>query len=186
MSAELATLDFPPPAAPGPFQLAPPVPADVALRPATGADLGFLRALYGELRAEELARVPWPEPLKCSFLDQQFALQHRHYVARHPAADFLVIERAGRAVGRLYLDRGGADWQLIDLGLLAAARGGGLGGALLRRMQALAGTCGANLALHVQRDNLRARALYERLGFRAGALAGHHLAMRWAPDGGVS
>lgn len=186
MSAELAALDFPPPAAPGPFPLAPPVPADVALRSATGTDLGFLRALYGELRADELARVPWPEPLKRSFLDQQFALQHRHYVAHHPAADFLVIERAGRAVGRLYLDRGGADWQLIDLGLLAAARGGGLGGALLRRVQALAGACGANLALHVQRDNLRARALYERLGFRAGALAGHHLAMRWAPGGGVS
>lgn len=181
----LAALVFPATAT-APLAQSPHVPAGIALRAACAADSGFLRELYGELRADELAGVPWPAPLKQTFLDSQFALQHRHYTTQFPAADFLIVERAGGAVGRLYLDRRDAEWRLIDIGLLASARGSGLGTALLRHALALAGARGAGLALHVQRDNTRARALYERLGFCAGALDGLHQAMRWTPNVEVS
>ncbi|HET7301502.1 MAG TPA: N-acetyltransferase [Oleiagrimonas sp.] len=156
------------------------------LRPATVADIGFLRAFYGELRATELAGVAWPEAFKRDFLDQQFTLQHRSYTTRFPGGDFLLIEQAGCAIGRLYLDRHGADWHLIDIGLLAAAQGHGIGTALIGRVQALAGEQGAGLGLHVRLDNQRARALYESLGFEAGATEGHHLAMRWIVPSAVS
>ncbi|HEX7339123.1 MAG TPA: GNAT family N-acetyltransferase [Rhodanobacteraceae bacterium] len=161
-------------------------PAAITWRYATVADIPFLRRLYGELRADELAGVAWLPTLKQAFLDQQFVLQHHHYTTYFPCADFLVIEQAVRAIGRLYLDRQAHDWCLIDIGLLASVRGRGVGTALIGHLQSLASTRGVGLSLHVQLDNQRARALYERLGFQAGVRTGHHLAMRFPPRATVS
>jgi len=154
----------------------------VALRLATRADIGMLRQLYGDLRAGELAVAPWPDALKQAFLDQQFALQHGHYTAHFPHADYQVIELSAQAIGRLYLDRSCEPWRLIDIGLFRRWRGQGIGSALIGVAQRHASMCNSSLDLHVQLDNHAARALYERLGFRVGAIAGHHQAMHWQPS----
>ena len=82
------------------------------------------------------------------------------------ATDFWIIEQAGVDVGRLYLNRSSSTWRVIDLALLPEAQGRGLGGALLRIVQAEARAHGADaLDLHVLKTNRRAAALYGRLGF---------------------
>jgi GNAT superfamily N-acetyltransferase len=136
------------------------------LRPAAEADLPFLRALYGTTRSSEIAAAGWPPVLAGAFLANQFDLQHRHFVGGRLATDFWIIEQAGADVGRLYLDRSGSTWRVIDLALLPEAQGRGLGGALLRIVQAEARAHGADaLDLHVLKTNRRAAALYGRLGF---------------------
>lgn len=162
----------------------------LALRRERGEDRPALRALYASTRQEELAAVPWPEATKAAFLDQQFALQHHHYVTHFPAADFLVVVSSGALVGRIYRDgvapeaTGEACDTVIDVSLLPGWRGRGLGTALLRAVMEDAARRGRGVALSVFVPNERARRLYERLGFTAVAMNGPYLAMRWRTSPG--
>ncbi|TNJ32876.1 GNAT family N-acetyltransferase [Arenimonas terrae] len=171
------------PAGPGP---APATPAYLsergfALRHAVDADLPRLLQLYADTRADELAGVPWPPDFKQTFLDQQFQFQHRHFLAEHPTADFLVIEREGRIEGRYYLLRDAPEHHIVDICLISAHRGRGLGRALIEASQQEARAQGRGMALQVLVNNVGARRLYERLGFGAVAEAStdSHLFMRW-------
>ena len=137
---------------------------------------------HADTRADEMACVPWPAGLKQSFLDQQFDLQHRHYINHYADADFLVLERAGEVVGRLYLQRRSPEHLVVDISLLGPLRGQGLGGALLAQAQADAAAAGCVLVLHVRRDNPAARRLYIRLGFLASGGSETHERLAWRPS----
>jgi len=172
----------------------PSLPADlvrrgVALRAIRPEDQPVLRDLYGQFRAEEMAFAPWSAAQKAMFLDDQFRLQHHHFVTHHPRADFWLIERAAPpsapvAVGRLYLDRTTPLWRVLDVGLATAERGRGTGSGLLTWVQNSASAAGADgVDLHVVLTNVRARSLYERLGFAVdGAPVGHHQRMVWRAE----
>jgi ribosomal protein S18 acetylase RimI-like enzyme len=153
----------------------------VNLRRACGADLAWLNELYASTREEGMAPVPWPAKMKRAFLADQFGLQHRHYVAHHPDADFLVLESRHGPIGRYYLRASAPDHLLVDICLLPAHRGQGIGHALIRASQDEAARQGRGMYLHVLQANDAARRLYERLGFVVTGEAGLHLEMRWAP-----
>lgn len=155
--------------------------ASVGLRHACDADLPSLAGLYADTRAEEMAALPWPAAVRQAFLDQQFALQHQHYLTHNGGADFLVIEHGGRLIGRYYLDRGEREDLVVDISLLAAWRGRGIGTALLVDSQAQAAAAGRGLWLHVLRWNEAAKRLYGRLGFepREAGSTDTHLVMDW-------
>lgn len=159
----------------------------LALRAAVDADLSGLRLLYASTRADELAAVPWPSTAKEAFLDQQFALQHRHYLGYYADADFLVIDEPDGLVGRFYRRRapdaaavGDADL-VIDISLVPHWRCRGVGAALLRVAMEQAAERRRGVQLHVHCGNPRARRFYERLGFVVSGEAGMHLEMRWRP-----
>lgn len=149
------------------------------LRPARNDDLPFLRVLYTSTRKEELAVVPWPEAMRSAFINQQFALQHRHYLKHYRDADFLVIERGSSPVGRFYLHRGTDDLLVIDISLLPGFRSTGIGGALLKHTQDYAQAHSLGVQLHVLHANLAARRFYLRMGFTEAADEGSHLLMHW-------
>ena len=155
-----------------------------ALRPADSSDLPFLRALYGAVRADELAAIPWSQPQKQAFLDSQFALQHHHYVTQFPAAGFWLIEQHATPVGRFYLLNEAPDFLIIDISLLPQWRGIGIGGALIADAQQAAQAAGAGVKLHVAQRNAAARRLYQRLGFVASGQDGPYAEMRWADSTG--
>jgi ribosomal protein S18 acetylase RimI-like enzyme len=153
-----------------------------SLRVLGNADLPWLRDLYATTRAEEMAPVPWPDAAKRAFLDQQFDLQHRHYLAHYGDADFLAMEHAERGpVGRYYLHRVAPDHLLVDVSLFPEVRGVGLGSALIAHGQREAAALGRGMRLHVLGANPGARRLYERLGFVADDSSGGYVAMRWSP-----
>jgi ribosomal protein S18 acetylase RimI-like enzyme len=160
----------------------------VALRPAGPADLPFLRHLYGETRADELAAVAWPEAARAPFLDSQFGLQHRHYVSHYADADFLVLEQGDAALGRLYLQRGVPDFLIVDISLLRCAQGKGIGSRLIAAVQELAAAAGCGVQLHVDLRNLGAQRLYRRLGFEptGRGAAEAYLHMRWRASAAAS
>jgi ribosomal protein S18 acetylase RimI-like enzyme len=155
------------------------------LRGAVDADVPALRLLYDSTRAEELAGVPWPEPAKAAFLAQQFAFQHRHYVAQHADAKFLVVIAQDQLAGRFYVASGGADTSLpdhvIDVSLMPAWRNRGVGTMLLRAALAHAASRRRGVVLQVSRHNPGARRLYERLGFVRSADSDPYIEMRWSP-----
>jgi len=134
----------------------------ISYRVMEDGDLPFVAALYATTRAEELASTGWPAEMQATFLDQQHRAQHSHYRAAYPHGEWLLIERGGESIGRLYLAEEMGMALLVDISLLPEARGSGLGTAILKDLIAAETR---PVELHVERHN-RARQLYERLGFR--------------------
>ena len=96
-----------------------------------------------------------------------------------------LIESSGVIVGDVAVCFGysiefeGPDAFVDELYIDEAARGRGIGAAVLRRVMALAAALGVTaLHLEVARDNARARRLYSKLGF--GSRERFHL-MSWRP-----
>lgn len=154
-----------------------------SLRHARNSDLPWLHELYATTRAAEMAMVPWAASVKRAFTDQQFRLQHQHYLSHYPNADFLVVERARHPVGRYYLQRDGSSGYLvIDISLLPEEQGKGIGSELIRHTQHEAREQWAAIRLHVHQMNPRAQRLYQRLGFEREDDTATHIAMRWRPE----
>ena len=152
------------------------------LRPARLDDLPFLRQLYRSFRQDELAQIPWSPEDKQAFLDQQFDMQHRYYIVAFPQTDFLIVEKDGIAIGRLYIHLGHENWHIIDIGFLPEWRGLGLGSATLKAIQDAATTRkSAGIVLHVDRNNERAYDLYQALGFTVTETTDTHIGMQWLP-----
>lgn len=150
----------------------------VHMRPARTTDLSFLRHLYRVGRDRELDALNWPEAMRRDFCRTQFEAQHLDYTSRYPKAWFLLLEQRREPAGRLYIDLTGPSLHLIDIALLPAFQGRGIGTGILRALQNRAQGEGKPLSLHVQRGNDGAAALYRRLGFtlaRPGASHDHFI-----------
>jgi ribosomal protein S18 acetylase RimI-like enzyme len=156
------------------------VQRDLTLRSVTPEDDAFLFAVYAGTRADELASVGWSDAHKDAFLRMQFAAQRRHYQARFPDATFDVVLSDGVPVGRLYVDRRIDELLVVDIALLPAARGGGIGSALLSALLAEGARDRKPVRIHVERFN-RALALYRRLGFATVADDGVYLLLESTP-----
>jgi ribosomal protein S18 acetylase RimI-like enzyme len=136
----------------------------VSYRPFTDDDLPFVAELYASTRREEVAQAGWPVELQEAFLRQQHEAQHSHYSLHHRDAEWLIVERDGAAIGRLYWRNGPERFHVVDISLLPASRGQGIGGAILRDVLAAAHASGKGLSIRVEKFN-PARRLYDRLGF---------------------
>lgn len=91
----------------------------------------------------------------------------------------------GKDAGRLSVSTAESGIHVIDIALLPAARGLGLGARILREILASAEASGKPVTLHVERSS-PARRLYERLGFRTVEERGLHLLLEWRPPGSSS
>ena len=150
----------------------------VALRPSAAQDTEFLRRVYYSTREGEMRILPWSDADKAAFLDLQFRAQKKHYEERYPDCAFQVIEIDGAAAGRLYVDRGERDINVLDIALLPEHRGRGIGTRLLEAILAEARGSGRTVSLHVEQYN-PARRLYQRLGFRSLESNGVYERMEW-------
>jgi ribosomal protein S18 acetylase RimI-like enzyme len=157
--------------------------AGLTFRRITDADLPFLARVYASSRADELAPTGWSDQLKALFLDQQFRAQHAHYQQYYPQADWLVAMWNSEDIGRLYIERWPSQHCLIDIALLPAHRGKGLGTALLRDVMDEAAACGKAVSIHVEKFNPAMR-LYRRLGFETEEDKGVYDLMRWSEASG--
>jgi GNAT superfamily N-acetyltransferase len=153
---------------------------DISYRVSSEADLPFVSAVYASTRAEEVASSGWPAELQQQFLAHQADAQHRHYQRHYPDAEWLIIQRSGKPIGRLYLEEWPSQIRLIDISLLPEGRGEGVGGAILLDLQDAAAGAGKPLTIHVERNNPAMR-LYLRLGFAKVEEHGVYDLMEWRP-----
>lgn len=156
------------------------------LRPIQAGDDAFLRRLYAQTRAAEIALAGWDDAAAAAFLRMQFDAQQRHYLSSYPAGCFDIVELAAEPVGRLYVARLADEIRVVDITLLAQVRNRGLGTRLLQALIDEAHADGARLTLQVEQHN-PARALYRRLGFFETGPAGIYQPMQWrAPHADMS
>ena len=139
------------------------------LRPAREADLPFLRAL----RAQSMR-----EHLENSGLAYDEVAQAARIPDRFNCARIVVCD--GADVGLFKVCREGSPWELIQIQLLPAAQGRGLGAALIRELLADAAAAGVAVELSVLKAN-PAQRLYARLGFRPVGEAARAYTLRWTP-----
>jgi ribosomal protein S18 acetylase RimI-like enzyme len=153
---------------------------ELRLRPIAPDDAELLFSIYASTRAEEIAQVPWSDSQQAAFLRQQFAAQDRYYREHYATERFQVVLADGAPAGRLYVERRPSELRIVDIALLPAFRGRGIGTALLRAVLAEGNADGLPVTIHVECFN-PARRLYERLGFRTIKDKGVYLLMERHP-----
>jgi len=142
-----------------------PPAADFPVLRALRADDGeFLYRVYASTRLEELAPLGWDPAQAESFLRMQHEAQRSDYWRNYDTTRFHVIVDAGADAGRLYIERRADELRIIDIALLPAHRGRGIGSALIGDLFAEADASGLPVRIHVERGN-PAQRLYLRLGF---------------------
>jgi ribosomal protein S18 acetylase RimI-like enzyme len=162
-----------------------PLADHVSLRPITDADLGFLLQLYATTRADELAQVPWTDEQKAAFVVQQFEAQHAWWQEHYAGARFDLVLVDGDPAGRLYVDVWAREIRIVDIALMPAYRGSGIGTMLLRRVFAEGDAAGKPVSIHVEVFN-PARRLYDRLGFVEKGAHGDVYLLMERPVGGAA
>ena len=148
----------------------------VSLRIACVDDEAFLFALYASTRAAEIAAWGWAEAQVQAFLQMQFRAQRGHVA--YPNAVEQIIEWEGNAVGHWLIARPDGEIRMVDVALLPAQQGLGIGTHLLQGLQRTAHSEGLPIRLHVAYDN-PARFWYERHGFKLLEDRGSHWLMEW-------
>lgn len=167
----------------GPLRTAVAPPHRLSLRVAGPADRELLFRIFASTRDEELAAVGWNDEQIETFLHGQFEAQDRFYREHYEGTTYAVVECEGEAAGRLYLARWPEEIRIMDIALLPAWRGRGIGTALLGEVIEEAEREGKRVSIHVEFNN-PARRLYERLGFREAEYRGVYLYMVREPTGG--
>lgn len=152
----------------------------IGLRPIAPADRAFLCSVYAGTRAEELALVQWSDAQKQAFVAMQFDAQHSYYQQHYPRASFDLLLLDGQPIGRLYVARHSSEIRIVDIAIVPAYRGQGIGSAVLAALLAEGARAGLPVTIHVERFN-RALRLYERLGFRQIEDKGVYLLMECLP-----
>lgn len=136
----------------------------LTLREATTDDEPFLFRVYADSRRDELADVPWTDEERLAFLASQFVAQHRYYREQYDAAEYYVVLADAEPCGRLFIAWWPQEIRIMDIALLTARQGVGLGSRLLRALCVEADAAGTALGIHVEKQN-PAQRLYARFGF---------------------
>ena len=148
-----------------------------ALRPVTAQDQPFLLSLYASTREAELQLTDWTDAQKQQFVRMQFEAQQRAYFG-YADAEFFLILQDGAPAGRIYLQHRHDAILVIDVSLLPAHCGQGIGSAVLAAVFGQAAAAGKRVQIHVERFN-PAQRLYQRLGFRLVEDKGVYLFLEW-------
>ncbi|MES3023954.1 MAG: GNAT family N-acetyltransferase [Pseudomonadota bacterium] len=147
-------------------------------RAADPGDDDFLAALYASTRPELDSRTAAPALVR-SIMGMQQRLQGADYRRRFPDAHTLLLEHAGAAVARVVAELGAVQLTLVDIAVLPAMRGKGLGTSILQALQACAAAHKVPMCLSVHLRNPSAHGLYLALGFRQTGAGDSSRQMRW-------
>lgn len=142
------------------------------------ADEAFLLALYESTREMELNLTAWNSAQREAFLKMQFAAQQQHYQTHYPHGDHRLILQGDVPIGRLYVARLSDEIRILDITILPAHRGQGIGTAILKELIEEAASAGKPLRIYVESFNPSLR-LFERLGFSKTAESALQYFMEW-------
>ena len=150
----------------------------IALRHAIASDEPFLRALFGTTREPLLQALQLPEAQAAVFCEMQFRAQAAGYRDAYPHAEYLVVCAGGEPIGRITRAFEEDHLVLVDIALMPAFRGQGIGASLITQLQGEAEALGVALVLSVEVSNPAFR-LYHRMGFEVRDDDGAQLRLHW-------
>lgn len=125
----------------------------------------FLFSLYSSTREDEFLFSDMSDIEKKKFLRQQFQAKESHYKKEFNDAQFLIMYKKKKAIGR-YIYRRNEFMHLIDIALIKKQRGMGYGSKMTMYMTNKAKNEGLPVMFNVELRNTRALKLYQKLGFK--------------------
>jgi GNAT superfamily N-acetyltransferase len=137
----------------------------VSLRRAGPADESFLRALDGEIITERLGAGWLNADQLGPLVALQLAARGRDRAIRFPDADQQLIVLGEDRVGGLLIDRSPDRFLIVDIAVIAAARGRGVGAAILATVSASADDAGCPVRATARDENVASRRLFAAAGF---------------------
>jgi ribosomal protein S18 acetylase RimI-like enzyme len=137
----------------------------ITRRAATEQDEGFLFELFKSVRMPDFAQLPLPPAQIDMLLKIQYAGQKQTYHAQYPDGDEIVLLDR-KPVGRIWVYRGPAEHQLVDIALMPECRNCGIGAGLVTGAIEAARAAGVRLSCSVAVQNTGSLRFHERLGFR--------------------
>jgi ribosomal protein S18 acetylase RimI-like enzyme len=155
---------------------------EIALRGAGPEDAQLLFELYAGTREQEMTLAGLDERQAEAFLKQQHMLREAHYAEHFPADRPQIVVLNGNSAGRLYVHENGSTFQLVDIALLPAWRGRGVGTRLIQQLQHEAAGQGKPIELHVDMNNPTAQRLYTRMGFVVTGIEPPYIRMAWSAE----
>jgi len=159
------------------------LPTDISLRRVSVQDEPFLWALFGALRAD-LALLPLPAAQVELLMRQQYRFQQQGYANQFPLAESWVIEYQSIPVGKIMLDCTATGVHVIDIALVPECRSRGIGSGVLVAIRGYVGKRAGVLSLSVDRQNIAAKRLYDRLGFVVCQQTATHDGLQWVSSSG--
>lgn len=151
--------------------------AEIKLRPEKSSDVPFLRKLYATTRVD-VTFSGLPDEQKQQFIRMQFDAQRQSYRSNYENAEFHIIERHGRPIGRLYVARLTQEIRVMDITIIPDHRKKGIGSGLLRSVQSEGRSIGLPVTLHAEKMGNMAE-FYKRLGFEIVDEKEAHFFMKW-------
>jgi ribosomal protein S18 acetylase RimI-like enzyme len=112
-------------------------------------------------------------------LAQQYQLQQTGYKIQFPNAATFIVRHQGQAIGKVMIDNNGHTIHIIDLAIIPQMRGRGFGSEILDGIKLNATRLGLPVCLSVDKDNVRAKRLYQNHGFCTADVSDSHEAMLW-------
>jgi ribosomal protein S18 acetylase RimI-like enzyme len=152
----------------------------ITLRPVEEKDDLFIESVYRSTREEELSYTNWSELQKKAFISMQSTAQLAEYKTKFPGAAFRVIVCKKKDAGRFYTWENENEIRLIDITVLPAFRGQGIGSFLLGELIKRSDQLQKKISLHVDPANPVLQ-LYRRLGFIQIKNNGRHYYMERDP-----
>jgi GNAT superfamily N-acetyltransferase len=149
---------------------------NIVLKLATPEDQVFLADLYNDVRSVDFVSLGLPEPTLAQLLAMQFQAQQIGYATQFPHAVDQILWNGTTRIGRMLVNESESEIWLVDIGILSAYRGQGLGGHFLQELCVRATAAQLPLRLSVRFNN-PAQRLYERLGFVRTGGDGMYIAM---------
>ncbi|MGB0697602.1 MAG: GNAT family N-acetyltransferase [Rhodospirillaceae bacterium] len=159
------------------------LPNGIRLRATTAHDAAFERRLHDATR-QDLKLIDGEQDFIQSIVDMQFRAKSEGHGSTHPNAFYYIIEKNGDRIGRLTLDFGHNEVHVVDLTVLPAWQGQGVGSTVVQAMQNVAAKMAVPVGLTVRRDNHAAIKTYQKLGFAldpASNPLAMHMLLRWLP-----
>lgn len=141
---------------------------DLNLRPAAERDREFLYALHC-LTMRDVIEQTW---------GWDDGWQRANFEERFDACSVSIIEAESRPVGSLWLEQRPDSLYVHELQVAPPQQGGGIGTAVIEMVIEQGASRGLPIVLSVVPANPRARALYERLGFRVTCVEPPFIRMR--------
>ncbi len=155
------------------------LPPECSLRLADQEDDAFLLSLFCSARPE-LALLPLPPVQLTQLLRQQYELQQRSYSNQYPQAEHWVVAKESVPVGKIMLARLPSSVHIVDFILAPQWRGRGIGRSILTALKVQAEAKSCTLSLQVDRQNINAKRLYQKLGFVISSFSDTHELLVWS------